>query len=70
MAPRWSSIAASRNAIHHDGCAHVKWDLTDALDTKTGTLCATLSLKNLAKGESEWANGVPKCNDIWRDDPN
>lgn len=46
----------------------VPWHGYFALDTKTGTLCVTLEVKDFPKGVSEWANGVPKCNDIWRND--
>jgi hypothetical protein len=46
----------------------VPWHGYFALDTKTGTLCVTLEFKDFPKGVSEWANGVPKCNDIWRND--
>lgn len=46
----------------------IPWHGFFALDTKTGTLCVTLESKEFAKGPSDWANGVPKCNDIWRND--
>lgn len=46
----------------------VPWHGYFALDTKTGTLCITLEFKDFPKGNSDWANGVPKCNDIWRND--
>lgn len=46
----------------------IPWHGFFALDTKTGTLCVTLQMKDFPKGLSEWANGVPKCNDIWRND--
>ena len=46
----------------------VPWHGFFALDTKTGTLCVTLQTKAFPKDVSEWANGVPKCNDIWRND--
>jgi hypothetical protein len=46
----------------------VPWHGFFALDTKTGTLCVTLEFKDFPKGVSEWANGIPKCNNIWRND--
>jgi hypothetical protein len=46
----------------------IPWHGYFALDTKTGTLCVTLRVKDFPRGVSEWANNVPKCNDVLDND--
>src|SRR5580704_1952136 len=48
----------------------VPWHGYFALDTKTGSLCITLtSAIKTFKGPSEWANDVPNCSRHLADDP-
>lgn len=48
----------------------VPWHGYFALDTKTGSLCVTLtSAIKTFKGPSEWANDVPNCSRLLADAP-
>jgi hypothetical protein len=45
----------------------VPWDGFFALDTKTGTLCRTLTYKEFPK--DSWANDVPACSQVLTANP-
>ena len=47
----------------------VPWHGYFALDTKTGTLCATMKDRGFGKGPSEWANDVPNCAQVLAENP-